>query len=235
MAEIEIDHSLVWPERPTCHDRDGHAQRYSALDSGWRPPRLRRDESDPYEETWRTCWYCGSMHPEDLYRILKGQPVVERQEFDVSKAVEEFGPDGYHKALAEHYRREEAKGVRLGGADWKYGWPHKFYVDGIPNPAAGEEFVTYTMRGAIDDLPPEEQQEWEARPDASPGYRKVYSRSQASPTQRGKWYNEHFYDLEHERTFEVFAKLIESHSGILFSRGDDGRLLYRAPYRGYQA
>lgn len=29
-------------------------------------------------------------------------------------------------------------GARLECADLKYGWPHKFYVEGIPNPQAGK-------------------------------------------------------------------------------------------------
>ena len=27
--------------------------------------------------------------------------------------------------------------IRLDMADWKYGWPHKFYVEGIPSPLRG--------------------------------------------------------------------------------------------------
>lgn len=29
------------------------------------------------------------------------------------------------------------EGAEVHWADWKYGWPHKLYIDGIPNPHAG--------------------------------------------------------------------------------------------------
>src|SRR5438132_848762 len=29
-------------------------------------------------------------------------------------------------------------GTRFSGSDWKYGWPHKFYID-VPNPEADKE------------------------------------------------------------------------------------------------
>jgi hypothetical protein len=28
--------------------------------------------------------------------------------------------------------------ILISEADWKYGWPHKFYIEGIPNPLAGK-------------------------------------------------------------------------------------------------
>jgi hypothetical protein len=34
--------------------------------------------------------------------------------------------------------------LKIGGSDWKYGWPHKFYIDGIPNPVAGKKRVYMT-------------------------------------------------------------------------------------------
>lgn len=46
-------------------------------------------------DTFRSCPYCGSVHPDDLLEALN-------------------------------------KGARLGGSDWKYGFPHKFYVYGGP-------------------------------------------------------------------------------------------------------
>lgn len=68
---------------------------------GWRPPEPEgRDGPSGYP--FRTCWYCGSMHPDDLLSFMASAPVT------------------------------------LGEADWKYGWPHKFYVEGIPNPLAGQ-------------------------------------------------------------------------------------------------
>jgi len=46
---------------------------------------------------FRFCWFCESIHPEDLIAVL-------------------------------------AKGGYLLGCDWKYNWPHKFYVHGVIDP-----------------------------------------------------------------------------------------------------
>ena len=71
---------MKFPEVPTCH---GEA---------WpRPVQPRWETRAP--ETFRRCSYCGSIHPEDLIRLV-------------------------------------GEGCQIHGSDWKYGWPHKFYVEG---------------------------------------------------------------------------------------------------------
>lgn len=72
---------MIFPERPTCHDND-LSPVFKTMAPEW-----RTREGGPH----RRCSYCGSLHPEDLMKVL-------------------------------------GEGARLGGADWKYGWPHKFYV-----------------------------------------------------------------------------------------------------------
>ncbi len=67
---------------------------------GW---RAANPESEPYGTSFRTCAYCGSIHPGDLLEAI------------------------------------EKGGVTFDVADWKYGWPHKAYVNGIPNPIAGKD------------------------------------------------------------------------------------------------
>ncbi len=74
---------MEWPEKPTCHGGP-FVSRQNYDGPFWRDP----GPNAPY----RTCSYCGSLHPEDLVSLL------------------------------------EAFGARLGGSDWKYGWPHRFYV-----------------------------------------------------------------------------------------------------------
>lgn len=73
---------MQFPDKPTCHSPAGVFKVDEIL---WREPRDG--------QAWRTCSYCGSVHPEDLLRLIE-------------------------------------EGAKLGGADWKYGWPHKFYVTG---------------------------------------------------------------------------------------------------------
>jgi len=213
---------LVWPDAPTCH---GESPRFAQTAASWREPRKRRDDSDPYEQTWRTCWYCGSIHPEDLYRLLDGQAVVEYQDFDANA----FSGDHvqYTQALADHYSRRSEQGIHVGGSDWKYGWPHKFYIDGIPNPAVGQEYVIYTYGGERAD----ESVEY-TNHHGEKGWRRVHSRNTCPSTTRAKWYNEHLTDLAPE-TFEVMAALLETHSRIKFYLVD-GKLHYSAPFRGFQ-
>jgi hypothetical protein len=76
------------------------------------------------------------------------------------------------------------EGGRLGSADWKYGYPHKFYA--------------YPKAGGME-----------------------------------KFYTEHLKDLE-EPAFAAFAVLLKQHTGIEFLHDEEGRIMYRAPYYGYQ-
>lgn len=105
-----------------------------------------------------------------------------------------------------------AAGAKLRGADWKYGWPHKFYVSEIPNPLVGQAIkigssykdgVSTPMMGI------------------------------AGPTTWAKWYNEHLTDLDPE-TFAKLAAMLKEHCGIEFSIDPEKGLVYRAPYAGYQ-
>lgn len=76
---------LAWPQRPTCHDGDYRLKApFSLTPVEWRPAASRG---------FRSCSFCGCIHPEDLIKALE-------------------------------------EGATLEAADWKYGWPHKFYVSG---------------------------------------------------------------------------------------------------------
>jgi hypothetical protein len=175
---------MVWPERPTCH---GVQPRFASTEVHWRPPNVdpgsvelqRFADSKPF----RTCSYCGCIHPADLIAGL-------------------------------------AVGAKLGGSDWKYGWPHKFYVEGIPNPLAGQE----TVRSS---------KSWT---DKETGESKViYTTSVERAGTHAKWYNDHILDIEHEPTRIEFCRILAEHAHIKFEVVDGVRLKYMAPHRGYQA
>lgn len=52
---------MNFPKRPTCHDDNYQAKRFGSVI--W---------CNPYREIlWRTCSYCGSIHPEDLIKEIK--------------------------------------------------------------------------------------------------------------------------------------------------------------------
>jgi hypothetical protein len=71
---------VIFPEKPTCHE--------GAWPAPSQPLAWVKYDGEPF----RRCSYCGSIHPEDLIRLV-------------------------------------GEGHDLQGSDWKYGWPHKFYVE----------------------------------------------------------------------------------------------------------
>lgn len=189
-------HPMTWPERPTCH---GEMSPTFRTPIAWRGPQDLED--GPYVETFRTCSYCGSIHPEDLLRVVEA-------------------------------------GATLGGSDWKYGWPHKFYVEGIPNPVAGQpRRAGGAYLGALSRDKTLEQVQTEY-----PGYSNWRNEPEGwrgdmiSPgpaTQGAKWYNDHLLDLSAD-AFEVVSRVLFEKTKIQFLI-QGGDLRFHAPHRGYQA
>jgi hypothetical protein len=194
LNEGTMDKQLNWPERPTCHDGDWQARRFGQ--QTWREPRgEHRDPKygpDPYRETYRTCSYCGSMHPEDLFTALQA-------------------------------------GARLGITDKLY----KFYVEGIPNPKAGEDLPCYSFCSKPS---PKTLAEggWEEIADGydertgapKTAWRKLHSTGKCPPTLPAKWYNDHLLDLE-PATFQAITDLIAQRTGRRYFVGDRGQLMVR--------
>lgn len=56
---------MRWPERPTCHGDD-----WKRFRQRWAWRSHLPDERYPQGEPFRTCSYCGSIHPEDLLKAL---------------------------------------------------------------------------------------------------------------------------------------------------------------------
>lgn len=152
--------ALTWPERPACHDNDPMSVRFGP--TSWRP--ARGDDGGPYAETFRTCSYCGCIHPEDLLAALRA-------------------------------------GARLERAGMKYGWPHKLYVENMPNPKAGEQCRVGSRHNGAGEPEP--------IMGAAPTY--VYA----------KFYTQHLTDLSPEALVEL-AKLIKDQTGITFERDERG-------------
>jgi hypothetical protein len=167
---------MTWPTIPTCH-KGAWPQPHLPL--AWREPRV--DLEYGQVPTFRTCSYCGSIHPADLAAAL------------------------------------ESGAAKLGGSDWKYGWPHKFYVEGMPNLFEGAECRYGTSS------------KWEGG---------VHTETpligKPTKTIHAKWYNEHLLDEGYgEAERGKLIVLLEEHAGILFIV-EGGRLQYRAPHAGYQ-
>jgi hypothetical protein len=197
------DHPVIeWPERPTCHDDDWSAQRFAP--QTWRPAGVRLHPENDHVPAFRTCSYCGSIHPEDLLNALRA-------------------------------------GAKAGGSDWKYGWPHKFYIEGIPNSQAGNLVTRMSGSGPLP-MTERDRAEWEShgkRPGCKVEITEDGDRWRArvlepdGATTHGKWYNVHLKDLS-QAAFDELAPLLERHTGIKFERDEKG-IKYSAPRHGYQA
>jgi hypothetical protein len=196
---------VIFPDKPLCHVRPGGSVfTYDAHPVTWRAPELFRQ---PSAQPFRTCSYCGSIHPEDLFHALRA-------------------------------------GAHLHGSDWKYGWPHKFYVEGIPNPLAGQQVEVGSRSYPILECP-----SCRTRPDSSVmglvtcpecniDYTIIDRRNEkimglAPPDAYAKFYNEHLNDLTDPDTFGLIAEAIYDSSQIAFILVD-GKLKYRAPRHGFQ-
>lgn len=95
-------------------------------------------------------------------------------------------------------------------ADWKYGWPHKAYFGGVPNPHAG---LLETVGSANFEKPG-----W-LKGDGKNWYEPPRP---ASATTHGKFYTVHLQDASPED-----RETIESHLGLAFDFTDDGRVSWR--------
>lgn len=110
---------MKWSDAPTCHAGE---RRYSTGPIVWRPPSMEPGtagdgSADTYRSgsatPWRTCNYCGSMHPEDLLAL------DARLRFDEHVDIRTLDDAAFQAAMARPH---------LELADMKYGWPHKVYV-----------------------------------------------------------------------------------------------------------
>ena len=104
----------------------------------------------------------------------------------------------------------------MGGSDWKYGWPHKFYVYDIPNPHAGKHQVKVGSRSYMKDGVRVEESDY----------------ALIKPTTHAKWYNIHLKDMD-DAKFAEMSELLFTHASIKFARDEKG-IKYSAPCDGYQ-
>lgn len=137
-------------------------------------------------------------------------PNLGRQiEWEIREAKGPYGVNMRHCNYCGSLHPEDLlttlkNGARLEGADWKYGWPHKFYVNGIPNPMAGE---IVEMGGCYEN--------GNYTPHMSP----------APQTLTKKFYNEHLIDLAGTPEFNLVAEAIRKRTGIKFEM-KDGKLYF---------
>lgn len=126
-------------------------------------------------------------------------------------------------------------GARGSWADRKYGWPHKAYFEGVPNPHAGQ----LEVRGWRSDRPRSDDpraSDWVEMPDLSapkfdahtgeplpPKTRWVMAPAPAAATTYAKFYTVHLQDAKPED-----REVIERHLRVRFTFKDDGGLKWAA-------
>lgn len=116
--------------------------------------------------------------------------------------------------------------VTLESADWKYGWPHKFYVNGIPNANAGRKVQCGSRSGpAFDDNGEPNLPDLTIIEKMRGRYdRKIID--DAPATCHAKFYNLHFLDLVDTPQFEELRQAIFERTGIDFNISE-GQLAWR--------
>lgn len=111
-------------------------------------------------------------------------------------------------------------GAEVHWSDFKYGWPHKIYVDGVPNPFAGMPAVrsiTYCGRPPQEEIDAGKWERYQDGYDSRTGepkfsYRIVGEARPEPATTHGKFYTEHLQDATLEERV-----VIERAMGISFT------------------
>ena len=212
---------MKWPERPTCHDGDGWAANFGQ-------PFWREANRDGHN---LPCWACG---------FETTGPYGES--FRRCSHCGSMHPEDLVHGLT-------ALGVHLGGTDWKYGWPHKFYIEEFPNLLAGKPTHASHWTVDFDEQPTLEQARaasWTSVPE------QCEIRIAKSPHRLDKWiacfhvvspgpsycfpkfYSEHLQDDMDDEARELLLRAVSQSSGVEFTINETGKLHYRAPYHGYQ-
>lgn len=133
----------------------------------------------------------------------------------------------------------EGGGSRVEVADWKYGWPHKVYID-FPNPEPDRiRVVSHTddpsSWGGADqwvaagDLTEEQQEAVERWRSPTYDSNPAYFMFTTDVTKRAKFYTIHLTDLP---DLEAHADLIHARTGVRFAKNDEGKLVWRGRPRG---
>lgn len=115
-------------------------------------------------------------------------------------------------------------GATLSWADFKYGWPHKAYVDDIPNPHAGMiESRTSTSHPTQEQIDSGEYIQIPtgrfSETTGQPTFTWAHKGEPAGQKTHGKFYTVHLQDACQED-----RELIERHMGFKFSFGPDDQV-----------
>lgn len=112
-------------------------------------------------------------------------------------------------------------GACVSWADWKYGWPHKLYVAGIPNPHAGLLEITTMSSEPMEDCVPITVDRYDPVTGKYAPLTRYAKTRRAPALTQAKFYTKHLRDASAEDRV-----LIERTSGFRFQFADDGRVKF---------
>jgi hypothetical protein len=211
----------------------------------WREPR--------YGDHFRTCSFCGCIHPEDLAAELVAQGPcavcgqvgweacfrAQKAHWMTDDKLAELDISGEERARIDALNAAHSYdpgGAYASWADQKYGWPHKFYVEGLkPRDPALLHVLSHhhgpDKPGSDWPLP---GRDWIAAADLTPEQLAIleadgYDRYETSgwyafwprPTLHAKFYTIHLADPAISR--DVKDK-IQQASGLRLTFTDDGKV-----------
>lgn len=193
----------------------------------WRKPR--------HSEHYRTCSFCGSIHPEDLAAETAGTGTC------ISCGEQGWEAHFRAQSKATNYvgSREPEHEYNSGGwyaswADQKYGWPHKFYVEGMPT----RDPNVLSVLSATNNPSKSEQTGWVLTKDLTRAQKKLIKDSGWSgsnytayqfwhrPYCYAKFYTEHLRD---PNISPEAVATIERVSNVHFEWLEDGRVRWSRP------
>jgi len=207
----------------------------------WREPR--------YGDFFRTCSFCGCIHPEDLAAETPGTgtcTVCGLQGWDAcfrSQKTSWMTPEVLSSSDIGDEERARIEALRPahsydpGGwyaswADRKYGWPHKFYVEGLK--PRDPSLLHVLSHGGRDGDPAPAGKGWVAASGLTPQQRKIveadgmghggisgWYQFAPRPSLHAKFYTIHLAD---PRVGQLVKDAIQQASGLRFTFTDDGRV-----------
>jgi len=179
-----------------------------------------------------------TCHDNDYQANQFGQTTwIASEGFRVCSYCGSLHPEDAYNALRN--------GAVASQSDWKYGWPHKFYLDKIPNPHAGRPIQLMSSSGP-GEMPLSIRSSLDRQAEALKGTLVVNPRTDelgrvtgynaaifgpGPALTTGKHYNVHLQDLSPE-AFDALAPLLSAGTGVTFSRDENGVKFSGAPYGG---
>lgn len=203
-------------------------------------------------EHFRRCSFCGCIHPEDLAAetpgtgtcvvcgfqgwdaCFRGQPLgIGRKEIERLLADPSIPEDEKARLRGEHpVHSYDPGGWYASWADRKYGWPHKFYVEGVANRHPEIlRIMTALSPGQEDRMERETGYQWHAVADIPPGAdvsgwrledgRYSHVGLGSDETHSVKFYTVHLAD---PAVSQEIKDTIQRVSGLRFTFTEDGKV-----------